>query len=76
MIYLMGISTLVQLPGVAAFTAAVTRSRYFENAPCRIADHNNFKATAFQILLVAYAFVCREQNIETGFFGIGDERPV
>lgn len=38
--------------------------------------YDDRNSATFQILLVAYSFVCRQQNIETGLLGIGDERPV
>ena len=47
-----------------------------QNPPCRIADNHNGDAAALQVLLVAYALVGGQKNIEARFLGIGDKLTV
>jgi hypothetical protein len=63
--YSKGISASVKLPGVAAFTAATTRSTYRRNWPLRISEHDDRDFPARQILPIPDVFAGRYEQVES-----------
>jgi len=62
-----GISTTVQVPGLAAFTALAI-SCIMGRAPSVFAENHDSQFAAFQILLIRQICIGCEQHVKPSFF--------